>query len=531
MYKIVVVEDEPLLLRSIVRSIRDAHSGFRIAGEAMNGTAALEVIAQSNPDVVFTDIRMPKMDGLSLIEALRARGNAAKIVLLSGYQDFEYAKRALRHQVEDYLLKPLSDASLKQLLEKMHGDLNRVREEERRAMLESLVESDVHDQLPQAKLQAAFAPYASYGMLLICPGSVCTFSCDWFTPAKDYWLRTDLDRIVGESIGDGEDYWIYPFNHGNEKLVVLASRQALESYATSYAAIYERLLDGNFPVTVTASRAMEALSDLPFLLQMAKIVLKKRVVFGKSGLILPDSDTEAEALRRSEASGQNLHLDAKTESRLGFFLDNRKKEPYLQEVYRLLNVYRENDAPQLLLENLLKRLAGQAQAASAVVPESRRIDLDLEIDELISNAVSYKAVKEGLTFLLEEMFKAWGGGASEGSRALTLADQADRYIRERFAERLSVQSIADHFGVVAPYLGSLYKKQKGMTPLERIIQLRIGKAKELLAIKPPIPLKDIADAVGYDDPYYLSRLFKSVTGASPSEYRETHTKGDRAAFE
>jgi len=117
MIKVVVVDDEPYLLRSIKQSIEETNGSFAVVGEALDGESALEVIRRTRPDVIFTDIRMPVLDGLELIEELRRAKEEVLPVILSGYQDFEYAKRALQIGVEDYLLKPINAKALGKLLD------------------------------------------------------------------------------------------------------------------------------------------------------------------------------------------------------------------------------------------------------------------------------------------------------------------------------------------------------------------------------------------------------------------------------
>lgn len=119
MYKVVVAEDEYFLLRGISRKISELCKGFTVIGEAPNGSAALELIEKSLPDIVVTDIRMPIMDGLDLIRNVTRYYPNMKIIIISGYSDFEYARQALKLGVVDYLLKPLEDENLIDVFNKM----------------------------------------------------------------------------------------------------------------------------------------------------------------------------------------------------------------------------------------------------------------------------------------------------------------------------------------------------------------------------------------------------------------------------
>ena len=114
LYKIMLVDDEEEVRKSIIRKIDWSRAGFEVIGDAENGKEALEKIDQIEPDVVLTDIRMPYMDGLSLAEAIRQRHPSIKIVIFSGFDEFEYAKKAIKLNVIEYILKPVNVEELKQ---------------------------------------------------------------------------------------------------------------------------------------------------------------------------------------------------------------------------------------------------------------------------------------------------------------------------------------------------------------------------------------------------------------------------------
>ena len=112
MLKVVVIEDEELVRRGIVMAVDWASVDCEGVGEASNGEAGLELIARERPDIVVTDIRMPRMDGLEMLRRLREEGCGASVILLTAYSDFTYAQSALKLGAVDYLLKPFHDGEL-----------------------------------------------------------------------------------------------------------------------------------------------------------------------------------------------------------------------------------------------------------------------------------------------------------------------------------------------------------------------------------------------------------------------------------
>ena len=122
--KILIVEDEQRSREGLCNLIRKAGAGYEIIGQASNGAAALELILQQKPDLVFTDIKMPVMDGIALISAVRAKEIKTEFVIVSGYADFEYARQSISLDVAEYLLKPVTQEDVEQILKKIDGKLN-----------------------------------------------------------------------------------------------------------------------------------------------------------------------------------------------------------------------------------------------------------------------------------------------------------------------------------------------------------------------------------------------------------------------
>lgn len=123
MYKVIVVEDETIARRGIVLTTDWASLNCAVAGEAANGEEGLALAQRIHPDIVVTDVKMPRMDGVEMIEHLRKGGSSSKFIILTAHSDFKYAQSALRMGVSDYLLKPLKDGDLEQALTQIIGQM------------------------------------------------------------------------------------------------------------------------------------------------------------------------------------------------------------------------------------------------------------------------------------------------------------------------------------------------------------------------------------------------------------------------
>ena len=135
LYSIILVDDEEEVRKSIIKQIDWESAGFKVVGDAENGEDALEKIEVLEPDVVLTDIRMPYMDGLTLAERVRQKYPSMKIVIFSGYDDFEYAKQAIKLNVTEYILKPVNVEELTAILQKIKANLDQEIEQKRNVNL------------------------------------------------------------------------------------------------------------------------------------------------------------------------------------------------------------------------------------------------------------------------------------------------------------------------------------------------------------------------------------------------------------
>jgi len=137
MYKVIVVEDETMVRRGIILTIDWAALDCVIAGEAANGEEGAELAVRLSPDIIVTDVKMPRMDGVEMITKLREQGCRAKFIILTAYSDFKYAQSALRLGVSDYLLKPLRDGDLEQAVRHIREQMEEHQRRRRQTRLRS----------------------------------------------------------------------------------------------------------------------------------------------------------------------------------------------------------------------------------------------------------------------------------------------------------------------------------------------------------------------------------------------------------
>lgn len=513
MIKIFIVDDEPVILRTIKKMITETHPDFDIVGEALNGQDALPMIEALVPDVLFTDIRMPLMDGLALIETLHLKKIFPVTVLLTGYAEFEYAKKAIQLGTMEYLLKPLSYESLEDLLNSIYKKWHYKERQQQLSILQKIVsDSTGLPHINTSKLNRYFQNL-QLSYILLCSGSYSIFYTNWITPAKNFWLTNYFEEISKEIIPSSFLSWFIDGIEGNEKILILASAKVENEQVTSMTEqVFQQLKNYGQQITAISGPITSQMSDIGYMIQMSRLHLHQNIVFGQSKMIDRQID-------------QNIHTKdgpitiTPYESTLTVFARNGQTSKFLQEVYKILEVCRKESASQLNIELLLKKILNIYTDTLSDKLQNESYSKHLELDELISNVSDYDSLFEGISFLIRDLSTSQINLTKENFNPSKTIEDVETYIKNNYAKPLSINIIAEQFGYTQSQLSNVFKKYKGIPPSTFLIQLRVEKAKELLLIQPPITLRDIAVSVGYEDPFYFSPIFKLCVGISPSEYR------------
>lgn len=213
MIKVLIADDEPLLLRSLKKSIEMMDGEYSVIDTASDGKSALKKAEALNPDVIFTDIRMPIFDGLEFVGKLREKGISAKIVLISGYKEFEYAKKAITLGVEDYLVKPINPLVLQKILQKMKAELQEDIHEKQEAYLQAVIHGgkiEMEDCFFDEKTEIC--------VLYLCFGTYISYRNIQFKINDDSSYNKEIIQILD---AQNKKYWILDGKYDNERIVVI----------------------------------------------------------------------------------------------------------------------------------------------------------------------------------------------------------------------------------------------------------------------------------------------------------------------
>ncbi|MBD2870863.1 response regulator [Paenibacillus arenilitoris] len=539
MYKVLLVDDEADVRDGLVHEIDWEACGFAVAGTAENGKEAMELAERLEPDVVITDISMPFTDGLQLSEWLRVHCPLAKIVILTGYDEFDYARQAIRLSVDEYLLKPFSSDSFTELLLKIKGkieaevaereDVRQLKEHYRTSLpllRETFLASLLTRKLPRSKIEEKAK---NYGLRLF--GARYAVAVIALHPpdedgdaGAEHSLRNsgDLDLMLHAMLNIAKELWeqqnlgsafihqdgialLAVDEHGREEAWLRGMQETLETILKSIVH-YLKL-----PVTIGVGSIVGDLADVKDSFGDALAALDYRLVLG-SGKVIFIHDVEDRSLgklRFDELKEQALvrSLKVGTAEELGEAVDAVFCE--LRQ-----SSYAYSDMQVYLLE-----------AVTAVMRTAK--DADINLDELYGTGFQphaeifkFSGLQEAQRWFLEFCLRVMKHISSKRQHAYKdIVEKAIRYTKEHYGDPdISIQKLCARLHISTGYFSGVFKKEVKMTFVQYLLHIRMEAAMELLRTT-ELKAFEIAERVGFADPNYFSFSFKKQVGVSPKEYR------------
>lgn len=503
MIRTIVVDDEPYIRQSIITCIENTNPNFKVIAQAGNGLQAYELIHDLQPDVVFLDIRMPILDGISLLEKLQQNHLFPIRVILSGYSEFEYAKKAVHYQVFDYILKPIH-------LEQMEALLNNISE---RIMKKSLlyeyqyfnhVFKGIKPSLSWEKLCAQMNNYKAYYCFYLILGSYMYTKNNQFNPSGVFPNTDELVDKLTDNCTTQDHVWAIAGENQNEVLFILGAHGNSAYDVKQLAAqIHKYCSELPTPITLIYPGSSLPLENMTDAVIDLKYYAMQKIRYAYTTILALDTV--------SEANSDCILIDEKKYSELQKMIHEQRYQEYKHSVKKILQFFCQQKIPQNQLRRELIRLLE--------VLHNGHFSYDIQefIDESITNTYLYEDLTELMLQYIDAYSRNYYLDLSQN-----LTEQIRNYIDENYQSQLTLKKIASCFHISASYLSTLFKKAYGLSPNEYLMNKRITKARDLLTAFPPISIKQISVMVGYTDPYYFSRIFKMITGISPTEYRDSH---------
>jgi two-component system response regulator YesN len=501
-YTIMLVEDEPPILYAIKHLIETGNYGFSVIATAPNGREALKALETYTPDIIITDIQMPFVNGLDLIDEVHRSYPQIKCVILTGHSDFEYARKALRSNAFEYLLKPIQVEQLRALLQSLGETLTMNRELEERTVLSNAIFFEEYSQRSLASLSGrGLAP------MIICAGHYAhEISLDEH-PGKSFWDQVE-NQVILHELSNTSEVWVLNGFIANEKIVIIdvdpGVDLALEEFTTK---LMQQFTNGEIPIHICYGDPTRQLNELSSLIKKLREELARKNIFGKSGIY---------SFAKKKSATIPFIVPSDYEKRFDFMAKYNILDLFKKDFQPLLKEWEakqyEQASVEVLLQNLTIILAQGHHTASG-----ERAQLNLTVSDILSRSSSYSDLYENYCSFIRSIFENSEHIITNVSAA-EIVEHMETYFQNNFTSVISYKMFYDLFGFNETYLSHVFKVQRGITPNKYVTKLRIEKAKEVILLQPDIPLKKIAALVGYDDAFYFSRVFKETIGISPTEF-------------
>lgn len=540
MYKIMIVDDEVLARVGISALIPWEKHGFMLVGEAENGEKALDMAKKLHPDIIITDIRMPVLDGIELIKAMKRENFDTRFLVLSSYDDFEYVKEAMQNGADEYLLKlQLEPDKMLKALNALTEKLNKEREEkEKRQIVEKYYDVSIplvkekflkdlvfkeainSDEIEQRKLflninlpsrnllcyvihvekSKVHQQYSDERLYLlndsiitILDGVVSKYGCGYTinTEPMEFTIIYSLKEIYDEKLV-------------HEHISQLASniRQSMNTYLNTTVYI--------------------GVSSIHHGYESIKQAYTQAVKAANKAFSNPDKS----AVRFSEVDDLSGEMDFKLlldeladlESQLNMG-DAEKVDQTIQKIKK--SIAKSGG----LSKEYLKRIGSVLFFVVNSYANKHNIHFDCLMkneENLLTEIDKFNSPGQyiqWLTSIQSDIFE-WLKNINDQK---TIIVKAQRYILENYQNNISLKDVAEHLSLSSGYLSILYKKETGQNFIDYLIHLRMEKAKELLKTT-ELKIYEVAKKVGYDNIYYFSRIFSRVVGISPKQYQSNSRK-------
>lgn len=503
-YKIMLVEDEPPSMRSMKRCLQLTGLDFEVSCEAYNGLEALERIAAEQPDVVLTDIRMPGMDGIELVERLEASFPRIRKVIVSGHQEFRYAQRAIQMNVSEYLLKPLKEEPLREVLQRIESGLDDERRQSELRLLQSAMRGGPADGIERISSRY---PYLSVFVINVGPYPLRYVSRERQVTAPS----EDLLRYFGRFLGQHEKAWLLEGKYPNQAIVVHgSSAPSAEKMAYIGNSLASAGLCGCRSMTAACAPDITDVGQLGVQANRLYTLVHQHASYGESRFVQGPVD--------ARHSSPPLPDDAE----LVFVNAMRHKNipQFLQHVDTWLQEGSRRQYPQRWAESFAHQLLSAIRKHARTAAPSAFEPIELAMEELLSTCDTMEELSSGFRQLLHPLLAHEEEGAPPDKYGRQLAEEIKAYIREFSHEPLEMKTLSAKFGISSTYLCTLFKKHTDLSPVEFMTSVRMDKAKKLIVRNPDLLIKDVAEAIGYTDHHYFSKAFKAYFGLSPTEYRQ-----------
>ncbi|MCD9023524.1 response regulator [Cohnella silvisoli] len=525
-FKVLIADDVPKFREYMRNVINWNEFGFDLVGEARNGIEALDLTDLYRPHIALLDIKMPLMDGLDLVEKLKERYPDICIALITGNGEFEYARKALKLGVEDYILKPFNQDELlhtllmfKQKLQKMRYEEEQEKNDEfylKERFLNTLVEAD-----DNVLLDDGTTMFQRYGIdfhspfFIVASIEIDNLPTLWKKTAEIALWKFAISNVLEEIVPCNGTHLVFKGPEGRIISIINFINEAemntfRSEYYRSFCEYVKKYF--RFSVTVGLGRIVNHLSEIRVSYLESLFALQHKLIEGPGGVI--------EFSLQSDNTSNPGFYEMKLNEQILMALRRNDVDEIRRGLLTVREYIKDNKLTvdltfaiiMVLISICLSYITEMGGSTDAII--GRQFDPYHEVKK-------FESLEKSFAWLLELFEKtAVMFSVQKRSRGQKIVDNIRDYIDAHYMDaELSVDNISKQFYLDASYIRKAFVKELDKSVSEYIIWVRMKEAKELLDINPAMKLSELTEAVGYNDTRYFCKCFKKRYGVLPSEYK------------
>ena len=538
MYRVMIVDDEPLILAGIASLLDWKEYGCEISGKAANGQQALKLMEEQKPDIVITDIKMPGMDGIGFMKAVKERGwDDVIFILLTNLEEFSLARQALSLGAVEYLVKmelteeKLADSlrlamerrEMKRKAEAAGTAVTVSGEEAVRGYIEKLLTDGGTFSGGASSGNASEASAQNqgegYDSCLRRPVlAIISFNYGYEGFSSDF-TREDQKKVISFAENIIEQMVKGYFDHSClvrrelNSLVLVMSTDGIEDYREQIRSLGEKIISVvkdyfEVSVSVAVSSRKESLGEFGALLYEAMSATNHYFYHSLDPVVFYSEECETSARHTGSFHIGFLKKDLSQAVALN---DSGRLEEILDQVACLL---REHNPSR---QQAVNACANLYFFLSSFFEDGEEPDFPYEVNimEKLGRLGTLGQIIQWINWFKEAVSRILE--RRRDTRVDKIAEMVREYVMEHYKERITLGQAAEALNISQGYLSTAFKKQSGESFTNYVSAIKIEKAKELIASHQYM-MYEVSDLLGFDTPFYFSKVFKKVTGMSPKEY-------------
>lgn len=505
MYKLLIVDDERNIRLGIKAMIsREFPNQFTLL-LASNGLEAMEILKAEWIDIILTDIKMPAMDGIQLIHIIQSFAKKPQIIMISGYDDFEYAKEAIKYRVKDYLLKPINRQELQQTLKRVIIEVNQIEEKERekeRNQANQLNYLLIHPDITRTEIEDVMATL-----------QLETFSGEYFIGIIKFW---ELTREI-ENLSYVREILAQHFQGIFKRIVTFYDKDHNIVIVTPTITVFDTVLNqwGAITAFIGVSTKLSQRCQIKEGYEQACLALK-HIFFSTSRQMMLFSEIAQLPVKKE------VKLPLEKIEKISNMLGSDRDQEIRKQLLEILNLEEISKNGIEFMEKLNQAINENLLDSAFHRLGKESIEIMQHYDQVgniynFKNFYDYYYCLEALILQLHEYTKQLKSVYSEQR----YMEEALQYIEQNYYKDLNLAVISNYVSLNYSYFSHMFKEYTGQNFVDYVKQVRVKKAKQYLH-HPTLKIFEISQKVGYKNPKQFTRVFREIEGVSPKEYRENH---------